>query len=236
MRRDDDDDNNGGGEPISRTELVVSDLFVSFMWVWLGSVVRYLACGILGSGTSFRDLVIKGPLAVLYLYWFSLLGKRMGVDRFLFVVFGRIPAQVLGSIFGVWFVNTTFPAAAYGPRLNVDMHHGALTEGVLTLTIVAVSLWLKKSGKSSSTKMWISSISKVMCHIISSDMTGGIMNPAAAFGWAYAQGQHLTKEHLCVYWLAPMEATLLGVWIASLFVHPRKLNRRQRQNEIRFQL
>lgn len=32
-------------------------------------------------------------------------------------------------------------------------------------------------------------------------------------GWAYARGDHITKEHIFVYWLAPIEATLLAVWI-----------------------
>lgn len=41
-------------------------------------------------------------------------------------------------------------------------------------------------------------------------------------GWAYAQGNHITKEHLFVYWLAPIEATLLGVWTFKLILQPQK--------------
>ena len=39
-------------------------------------------------------------------------------------------------------------------------------------------------------------------------------------GWAYARGDHITKEHILVYWLAPIEATLLAVWTFRLVVKP----------------
>lgn len=41
-------------------------------------------------------------------------------------------------------------------------------------------------------------------------------------GWAYARGDHITKEHILVYWLAPIQATLLAVWIFKLLVQPEK--------------
>lgn len=31
-------------------------------------------------------------------------------------------------------------------------------------------------------------------------------------GWAFANGEHITKEHLIVYWLAPVQATMAAVW------------------------
>ena len=36
-----------------------------------------------------------------------------------------------------------------------------------------------------------------------------------AFAWAYARGDHTTFDHLLVYWLAPLQATLLGVWVVT---------------------
>lgn len=41
-------------------------------------------------------------------------------------------------------------------------------------------------------------------------------------GWAYARGEHITKEHVLVYWLAPIEATLLAIWIFRLLMGPPK--------------
>ncbi|KAK4380197.1 hypothetical protein RND71_002059 [Anisodus tanguticus] len=42
-------------------------------------------------------------------------------------------------------------------------------------------------------------------------------------GWAYARGDHVTKEHIHVYWLAPIQATLLAVWTFNLLVSPPKV-------------
>ncbi|RWV89395.1 hypothetical protein GW17_00048456, partial [Ensete ventricosum] len=138
--------------------------------------------------------------------------------------------QVFGSVIGVWLINATFPAAADGPHLNVDVSYGAFIEGLITFAIVILSLGLNKFPRSSQ-KTWISSFAKLVLHVLASDITGGVMNPASAFGWAYAQGKHLTKEHLCVYWLAPMEATSMVVWICSLFI---KLPKQKRQHEMQY--
>lgn len=74
----------------------------------------------------------------------------------------------------------TFPEIGRGPRLNVDIHQGALTEGFLTFAIVFISLGLTvKLPGSFFMKTWISSISKLTLHILGSDLTGGCMNPAA---------------------------------------------------------
>jgi aquaporin SIP len=37
-------------------------------------------------------------------------------------------------------------------------------------------------------------------------------------GWAFARGDHISKEHLFVYWLAPIEATLLAVGMFKLLL------------------
>ncbi|KAF6149840.1 hypothetical protein GIB67_010914 [Kingdonia uniflora] len=146
-----------------------------------------------------------------------------GINGFLFTVCIRIPAQVLGSITGVKLILQTFPEVGYGPRLNVDLHHGALTEGLFTFVIISISLGLAKNGPNSFfIKIWITSISKLALHILGFDLTGGCMNPAAVMGWAFARGKHISKEHLYVYWLAPIEATLLGVWTFKLLSPPAK--------------
>ncbi|CAK9144258.1 unnamed protein product [Ilex paraguariensis] len=130
---------------------------------------------------------------------------------------------VIGSIAGVRLLIETFPEVGHGPRLNVDIHQGALTEGFLTFTIVIISLGLARNIPGSFfMKTWISSVSKLTLHILGSDLTGGCMNPASVMGWAYARGDHITKEHILVYWLAPIEATLLAVWTFRLLVQPLK--------------
>lgn len=86
----------------------------------------------------------------------------------------------MGSIIGVKLITETFPEVGRGPRLNVDIHRGALTEGLLTFAIVFVSLGLaKKDPNSFFIKTWIASVSKLSLHILGSDLTGGLMNPAS---------------------------------------------------------
>ncbi|KAH7671987.1 aquaporin SIP protein [Dioscorea alata] len=232
-------------------QLVLSDLLISFLWVWSGSILRYFAYTFLGLGMHTGIGLLKLILAVLYVSFFSWLGKATNGGAynplmvlchaisgsfagFLFVIFGRIPAQVIGSTIGVGLTKITFPEAYYGPRLNVDIHQGALMEGFLTLLIVILSLGIKKINPENLVlRTWISSLSKVILHFLGSDLTGGIMNPATAFGWAYVQGDHTTKEHLLVYWLAPVEGALLGVWACSLFVDLKK-HKEHHQTGFRF--
>ncbi|KAF3612861.1 putative protein kinase and PP2C-like domain-containing protein-like [Capsicum annuum] len=133
------------------------------------------------------------------------------------------PLQVFGSITGVRLIIAAFPNIGRGPRLSIDIHRGALTEGCLTFAIVSISLGLsRRSHASTFMKTWISSLSKLTLHILGSDLTGGCMNPASVMGWAYARGDHITKEHIHVYWLAPIQATLLSVWTFNLLVSPPK--------------
>ncbi|KAK6944509.1 Major intrinsic protein, partial [Dillenia turbinata] len=130
---------------------------------------------------------------------------------------------VLGSIMGVRLLIDTFPSIGRGPSLNVDLHRGALTEGILTFTIVIIYLGLaRKIPSSFFMKTWISSVSKATLHILGSDLTGGCMNPASAMGWAYVRGNHISKEHILVYWLAPIEGTLLAIWTFKLLVQSQK--------------
>ena len=93
---------------------------------------------------------------------------------------GVYSLQVLGSIIGVRLLIDTIPEVGKGPQLNIDIHRGALTEGLLTFAIVTISLGLSaKIPGSFYRKTWISSVSKLTLHILGSDLTGGCMNPAS---------------------------------------------------------
>lgn len=96
--------------------------------------------------------------------------------------------QVIGSIIGVRLIIDTFPEVGLGPRLSVDIHRGALTEGFLTFAIVIISLGLaQKIPGNFFMKTWISSVSKLTLHILGSDLTGGCMNPASVSFFNYQQ-------------------------------------------------
>ncbi|XP_062168162.1 probable aquaporin SIP2-1 [Alnus glutinosa] len=220
--------------------LLISDFIISFMWVWSGVLIKIFVNNVLELGHEPSGEVIKCVLSIINMFFFAFLGKTTkggaynpltvlagaisgDFSRFLFDVGARIPAQVIGSITGVRLIIETFPEIGLGPRLNVDINRGALTEGFLTFAIVTISLGLaRKIPGSFIMKTWISSVSKLTLHILGSDLTGGCMNPASVMGWAYARGDHITKEHILVYWLAPIEATLLAVWIFKLVVRPIK--------------
>ncbi|CAO2831505.1 unnamed protein product [Amaranthus hypochondriacus] len=214
--------------------LLVSDFMLSFMWVCSGVLVKIFVFHILGFHHDFTGEIVKLCFSVINLFLFALLSKYArgatynplnllagaisgGFSQFLFIVGGRIPAQVLGAIYGVKFLIYTFPEIGLGPKLNVNIHQGALTEGILTFLIVFISMSLSRTIPGSfMTKTWISSLSKLTLNLLGSDFTGGCMNPASVTGWAYARGDHITKEHIFVYWLAPVEATLLAVWIFTV--------------------
>lgn len=108
---------------------------------------------------------------------------QLGFSETIFIVF-----QVIGSIIGVRLIIDTFPEVGLGPRLSVDIHRGALTEGFLTFTIVIISLGLaQKIPGNFLMKTWISSVSKLTLHILGSDLTGGCMNPASVSIFNYQQ-------------------------------------------------
>ncbi|KAK6120422.1 hypothetical protein DH2020_045836 [Rehmannia glutinosa] len=214
---------------------------MSFMWVWSSVVIKVFVHRMLGYGAhQVKGEVVRYAVSILNMFFFAFMAKvtKGGAynpltvlsaavsgdfSDFLFTLGARIPAQVVGSVYGVRLILHTFPGIGRGPRLNVDIAKGAFTEGFLTFAIVIISLGLaRKISASFFMKTWISSVSKLALHILGSDLTGGCMNPASVMGWAFANGEHITKEHLIVYWLAPVEATLTAVWVFGILVRPKK--------------
>ncbi|XP_038903033.1 probable aquaporin SIP2-1 [Benincasa hispida] len=213
----------------SGARLLVLDFVLSFMWLWSGVLVKIFVFGILGFGNDLISEIVKAAFSILNMFFFAFLVKISkgaaynpltilsaafsgDFSSFLFVAGARIPAQVMGAITAVRLIIYTFPEAGRGPRLNVGIHHGALTEGLLTFAIVFISLGLsRKITGNFFMKTWISSLSKLTLHILGSDLTGGCMNPASVMGWAYARGEHITIEHILVYWIAPIQGTIVAV-------------------------
>uniref|UniRef100_A0A0A9FAG9 Aquaporin SIP2-1 n=1 Tax=Arundo donax TaxID=35708 RepID=A0A0A9FAG9_ARUDO len=230
-----------------RPWLVVGDLVLAALWVCAGALVKVAVYGPLGLGGRPEGEGAKVALSILYMFLFAWLEAATGGASYnpltvlaaalasgggpavyLFTAFVRIPAQVVGAIHGVKLIQLAFPNVGKGARLSVGAHHGALAEGLATFMVVMVSVALKKKEmKSFFMKTWITSIWKNTIHILSSDITGGIMNPASAFAWAYARGDHTTFDHLLVYWLAPLQATLLGVWVVTLLTRPNKVKEQE---------
>ncbi|PWA55544.1 small and basic intrinsic protein 2,1 [Artemisia annua] len=222
-------------------ELLISDMTMSFMWVWSSVLIKIFVHDVLGyHHYDLHAEIIRYSLSIMNMFLFAYLAKVTkggaynpltvlssaisgSFGKFLFTIGSRIPLQVFGSIMGVRLILLTFPGIGRGPRLTVSLHQGALTEGLLTFTIVLISHALStKIPGSFFRKTWISSVSKLALHILGSDLTGGCMNPASVMGWAYARGDHITEEHLLVYWLAPVIGTLLAAWTFRYLVRPSK--------------
>ncbi|RVW67037.1 Aquaporin SIP1-1 [Vitis vinifera] len=71
-----------------------------------------------------------------------------------------------------------------GPSLKVDLHTGAIAEGVLTFTIsFLVLLVVLKGPKSPVLKTWLLAMTTVILVVSGSTYTRPSMNPANAFGW-----------------------------------------------------
>ncbi|KAK3147398.1 hypothetical protein QOZ80_3BG0281870 [Eleusine coracana subsp. coracana] len=226
-----------------RPMLAVGDLVLSALWVCAGALVKLAVYGPLGLGGRPEGDAVKIALSILYMFVFAwleyatggasyypltvlaaTLSSGGGPAVYLFTAFVRIPTQVIGAVLGVNLIQLAFPKVGKGARLSVGAHHGALAEGLATFLVVMVSVTLKKKEmKSFFMKTWITSVWKNTIHILSSDISGGIMNPASAFAWAYARGDHSTFDHLLVYWLAPLQATLLGVWVVTFLTKPKKI-------------
>lgn len=231
-------------------KLLMADFVMSFMWVWSSVLVKIFVHKVLGfSAHQWQGEIVRYAVSVLSMFFFAFLSKvtKGGAynpltvlssaisgdfSNFLFTVGARIPAQVVGSIYGVRLILDTYPGIGRGPRLTVDVARGALTEGLLTFLIVIISMGLsRKIGNSFFMKTWISSLSKLSLHILGSDLTGGCMNPASVMGWAFANHEHITKEHLIVYWLAPIEATLVAVWVFGIVANTKKDEELKRKSE-----
>lgn len=216
----------------AKFEILMADFILSSMWVCSSSIIDLIVHRVLGFGQNQIAEGIKCVFKVTNMFFFAVISGEEGsynpltvlvdaisanFNRFLFTLGARIPAQVLGSILGVRLLIATFSDIQRGPKLNVEVHHGALTEGILAFIVAMVSMGLARTLSASFyRKNWISSISKISLQILSSDLTGACMNPAIATAWSYARGNHITKEHILVYWLAPVEATLMVVWVFKL--------------------
>ncbi|KAJ9558910.1 hypothetical protein OSB04_013524 [Centaurea solstitialis] len=108
-----------------------------------------------------------------------------------------------------------------GPSLKVDLHTGAIAEGLLTFVMNFLVLYIILKGpKNPLMKNWMLSVSIVTMIIFGSGYTGPSMNPANSFGWAYVNNRHNTWEHFYVYWISPFVGAILAAWVFRFFFPP----------------
>ncbi|KAL5573349.1 hypothetical protein UlMin_022946 [Ulmus minor] len=226
----------------------IGDAFMTSMWVFSLPVTRVIT-SILAAylGIQIRSLpglFASTILATFKLLTFMFIGKIMGGANFnpstsvSFYAAGlrpdaspislavRLPAQAAGAVAGVQAILKLMPEnyrdVLRGPSLKVDLHSGAIAEGLLTfLFCFGIHFVMRKGPKSLMVQIWLVSWSTAGLVIAGSGYTGPSMNPANAFGWAYVNNMHNTWQQFYVYWISPcLGAVLAGLVVRVLFDKP----------------
>ncbi|OVA13482.1 Major intrinsic protein [Macleaya cordata] len=235
----------GGGV----VKAVIGDAVITFLWVFCASTLGIFtsiiatALGVDGGLTS--SLLITTVLVSILVFLFNWIGDALGGASFnptgnasfyaaglgsdnLFSLAFRFPAQALGALGGTLAIIQVVPPhykhMLGGPSLKVDLHTGAIAEGVLTFIISFAVLFIVLRGPDNPlVKTWMLSISTVALVVAGSGYTGPSMNPANAFGWAYINNRHNTWEQFYVYWICPFIGAILAAWVfRALFPPPTK--------------
>ncbi|KAK1393193.1 Aquaporin SIP [Heracleum sosnowskyi] len=217
----------------------IGDFVVTFMWVFCASTLGVIT-SIIGSKFGveglFFELFCMAFLILVLLFVFGPIGDALGGATFnptdlvtfyaagvrpqsLFSASLRLPAQAAGAAFGALAIMEVIPKQykhmVIGPSLKVDLHTGAIAEGVLTFGITFLVLLIVLRGpKNALLKNWLIAMSTVALAFAGSAYTGPAMNPAIAFGWAYVDKRHNTWEQFYVFWVCPFVGAILS---ASLF-------------------
>ncbi|XP_073123928.1 aquaporin SIP1-1 [Henckelia pumila] len=224
----------------------VADGVLTFMWIFCASAlgaVTFVIASTLGVAPGLPTLFITTFLVFVLLFIFGYVGDLMGGATFnptataAFYAAGlggadslisaaiRFPAQAAGAVGGVLAISEVMPIQYKhmlgGPYLKVDLHTGAIAEGVLTFIITfAVLLIVIKGPRNPVIKNWLLATSTISLIVAGSSYTGPSMNPANAFGWAYLNNKHNTWEHFYVYWICPFAGAILAAWIFRFLFPP----------------
>eukprot|EP00262_Sarcandra_glabra_P006673 TRINITY_DN190_c0_g1_i2.p1 TRINITY_DN190_c0_g1~~TRINITY_DN190_c0_g1_i2.p1 ORF type:complete len:240 (+),score=37.11 TRINITY_DN190_c0_g1_i2:219-938(+) len=225
-------------------KMAAADALITFMWVFsvstLGTWTSIIAAALNVQGAA--TLLITTTLVCLLVLVFGLLGDAMGGASFnptgtasfyaagvggdsVFAIALRFPAQAAGAVGGALAITEVMPPQYKhmlgGPSLKVDLHTGAIAEGVLTFIIsFAVLLIFLRGPNSPLLKTWLLAMSTVALVVAGSGFTGPSMNPANAFGWAYVYKRHNTWEQFYVYWICPFVGAILAAWVFRVIFPP----------------
>ncbi|CAD5196242.1 aquaporin SIP1-1-like [Musa acuminata AAA Group] len=214
-----------------------ADGLITFLWVFCVSTVRaatsLVTAALQIQGVAF-SLFVTTTLIFALVFVFGLITAAIGGASFnptataAFYAAGlgsdnllsmalRFPAQAAGAVAGALAIMEVMPPQHKrmlgGPSLKVDLHTGALAEGVLTFIITLAVLWIIIRGpRSPVVKTWMVAVSTVAMVVAGAGYTGPAMNPANAFGWAYINNRHNTWEQFYVYWICPFIGAIVAGW------------------------
>ncbi|CAA6668820.1 unnamed protein product [Spirodela intermedia] len=221
----------------------LADGILTFAWVFCASTLRASTHAIgtyLGLlAVPFAPIVLTTTLVAFLVFVFTLIGSALGGavfnptalasfyaaglgDNSLFSMSLRFPAQVSRWVLAIMeYMPPQYKHMLGGPTVRVDMHTGAVAEGILTFIIsFAVLCIVVKGPRNRIFKTWMLAIATVALVIAGGSYTGPAMNPANAFGWAYVDNRHNTWEQFYVYWICPFIGAILAAWIFRAFFPP----------------
>ncbi|KAM3288883.1 aquaporin SIP1-2 isoform X1 [Capsicum chacoense] len=233
----------------------IADFVLTMMWVFCSAtlgVFTYLIASAFGIVQPMASLFITTFLLFVLFFVFGIVGDALGGAAFnpagtaafyaagagkdsLFTVATRFPAQAAGAVAGALaileVVPTQFKHMLGGPSLKVDLHNGAIAEGILTFVMTfLVFMIVLKGPKNAVLKNWLLAMSTVTMVVAGSKYTGPSMNPANAFGWAYINNMHNTWEQLYVYWICPFIGAIMAAWtFRAVFPAPVKPKPKQKK-------
>ncbi|WCJ43692.1 Aquaporin SIP1-1 [Euphorbia peplus] len=224
----------------------IGDGAITFMWVFCSSLFGFmtsLIATVLGvQHNVWANLGITTCIVFVFVFLFGVIGQLLGGASFnptgtaafyalgigddsLFSMALRFPAQAAGAVGGALAIMEVMPLEHKhmlgGPTLKVDLHTGAIAEGVLTFLITfAVLFILLKGPQNVLVQTSLLSVVTVALVVAGGQYTGPSMNPANAFGWAYINKWHDTWDQFYVYWICPFVGAILASWVFRLFFKP----------------
>ncbi|KAL7145737.1 hypothetical protein ABFS83_07G106900 [Erythranthe nasuta] len=237
----------------------IADGFITFMWIFCASsfgALTFVVASSLGVVSQpLPTLFITTSLIFFFLFLFGFISDFLGGATFnptataAFYAAGyggadslisaalRFPAQAAGAVGGALAILEVMPVKYKhmlgGPSLKVDLHTGAIAEGVLTFIITfAVLVIIIKGPRNALLKNWLIAMSTVALVLAGSTYTGPSMNPANAFGWAYINNKHNTWEQLYVYWICPFVGAILSAWIFRFVFPPPPTPKKQKKAKV----
>ncbi|MED6111035.1 Aquaporin SIP1-2 [Stylosanthes scabra] len=241
----------------------IGDGVLTFMWVFCSSMLGIASSSITRfldiqhlhyNGFPYPSFLVTTFLVFVLVFLFTIIGNALdgasfnptGTAAFYAVGLGsdslfsmalRFPAQALGAAGGALAIMEVIPSKYKhmmgGPSLKVDLHTGAVVEGVLTFVITfAVLFIILKGPHSDLLKTWLLAMSTVALVMVGSAYTGPSMNPANAFGWAYLNNWHNTWDQFYVYWICPFAGAIFAAWFfRAIFPPPEAAAQKKKQKK-----
>lgn len=247
---------------VNPIKAAIGDFVLTFTWMFISSTLGLVTTEIMKAfdlqfvtynGVNYPFIIITTLLIFIIIFTFTAIGNALGGASFnptgnaSFYAAGlgsdtlvsmaiRFPAQALGAVAGAKAIKELIPSKYShmigGPALKVDLHTGAIAEGVLTFSITfAVLFILLRGPRSEFMKTLLMSVSTVAMILIGSAYTGPSMNPILAYGWAYLDNWHHTWDQFYVYWICPFIGAILAAWMFRAVFPPQQVVKKQKKRK-----